>query len=79
VLVIEILGSVFVAGLAVGTLAMAFLALLGLLGGLRLVRCDLCGRSRVSAAGAPTVSCASCRHPLLLHPAHLWRHGHLRH
>ena len=74
----EFLTVALVVVLAAATTAAIYYGLLGMIGQFFIVRCASCGHLTTSAADAPASSCLRCRHPALLHPAHLLHpHRHL--
>ena len=63
--VITVLLLVLVGIIASGAL---YLGLLGMLGGVSIVRCVSCRHFTFTFSDGPSPSCAQCRHPRLLHP-----------
>jgi len=74
--VVEVLAGVLVAGLLVATTVMAYVGMLGILGGVRFVRCDHCRHLGLTSPLDPLRSCTYCRHGLLLHPLTSLNHAH---
>jgi hypothetical protein len=56
---------------------MAIVGLMGVAGGMRFARCSACQHLLPTSFPTSPLSCAYCRHPLLLHPTH-WLDRHHR-
>jgi hypothetical protein len=67
-LAIEILIGILVGLLAVATTIAAVVGLAGLVGVVRLGRCQHCNRLGVTSGPEPLMSCLNCRHERVLHP-----------
>ncbi|TSD94427.1 hypothetical protein FOS14_20620 [Skermania sp. ID1734] len=66
---VDVVTIILVAGLAIVTVAMAFLGLLGLMGTTRIERCPDCDHLAFRHADN-TSSCLVCSHPRVVHPFH---------
>jgi DNA-directed RNA polymerase subunit RPC12/RpoP len=65
---LEALISVLVAvAFLLGTAAL-WIGFLGVIGAVRFVRCEECGRIELVSTAAPARACLRCRHRRLLHP-----------
>ncbi|MEO8750789.1 MAG: hypothetical protein ABI384_10345 [Allobranchiibius sp.] len=74
---IKILIAVLTMALAIATVIITYIGLLGCAGALRLVRCDRCGHLGPTSRLDPLESCGYCRHDRLLHPLYAVRHAHV--
>jgi hypothetical protein len=74
--IVEVLAAVLVGVLALATLLAMYGGLLGLLGVMRFVPCDLCGHLGMTSASEPLRTCTRCRHGRLLHPLWALHHSH---
>jgi DNA-directed RNA polymerase subunit RPC12/RpoP len=61
--------------LAILTFLLADVALLVIVGVVRIARCGHCHRLRLTTAHGPLYACARCRHERLLHPVHALHHS----
>jgi hypothetical protein len=63
----EVIGVALIVVVGVLTTAALYAGLVGMLGGLYIVRCSACDHFTFSFTPRPR-SCPYCRHPMLLHP-----------
>ena len=75
----EIITAVLVLILASVTLAATYVGLLGVVGALRIQRCERCGHQSIQRQSADIAGCGFCRHERLFHPVRTTRRPHLGH
>jgi hypothetical protein len=72
---VQIVAIVFAVALAVLTFVAADVALLVIVGALRIARCGHCHRLSLSRTPGPVRACVRCRKERVLHPVHTIHHG----
>ena len=64
----EVITALLIVAVGVLTTAALYVGLMGMLGGLYVVRCPSCAHWTFSLNDTPERDCRHCRHPMLLHP-----------
>ncbi len=72
---VEVVAIVLAVGLAVLTFVAADVALLVIVGALRIARCGHCHRLSLTRTEGPLRACVRCRHERVLHPVQTLHHA----